>query len=292
MNLCWDWFKVFYYIAKEGQISKAAEKLHISQPAVSQTIKLLEESLGFTLFIRKPKGVTLTPPGNELIKHIQQAFNQISLAENKIMEFKNSNNGEIKLGTSDTLCSHYLLNYLKKYRRTNPNSKIHIYNMTTNEIILSLKQGNIDLGFINMPYSVDPDITIREIETLQDCFICGSDYKKYFKKKVNISDIVKHPIILLEEGTNMRRFVNKYFSDNNVQCEPELELGSIDLLTKFTMDNFGISFVTKNFVTNEIKSNEVFVIEVNEKIPKRSIGIIKMKGTLLTGSAQKFYDLF
>lgn len=292
MELSWDWYKVFYYVANEKQISKAAKKLFISQPAVSQSIKLLEESLGFSLFIRTPKGVNLTNQGIELFDSIKKVYILIKNTENKIKELNDEINGEIRFGASDTLCKHYLIKYLKTHRELYPKVRMHVFNMTTDEIIKSLQSGEIDLGFINLPNKITENIELKKIQTLQDCFICGENLKNNFLQSISISELSKYPILSLEKGTNMRRFLDKFFMNYGIDYQPELELGSIDILTKFAAADFGVSFVTKNFIEKELNNDEVFLVNVNEHIPERSIGIIKIKDNMLTKTVKNFYDLF
>ncbi|WP_028972972.1 LysR family transcriptional regulator [Spirochaeta cellobiosiphila] len=292
MNISWEWYKVFYHVASEQSISRAASLLHISQPAVSQTIKQMEEDIGFSLFIRTPKGVTLTEQGKGLYTSINQTFHTIKSAESKLEELNNSHTGAIRFGASDTLCSHYLIDYLKQYRKEHPKVRLHVYNMTTDQIIHSLQKGEIDLGFINLPNKLNENIELQNIKTLQDCFICGEQFKDHFKEPVPLQYLTRYPLILLEEGTNMRRFIDQYFSSNKVECKPELELGSIDMLTKFAAADFGISFVTKDFIEKELSTKEVYMVNVKEPIPSRSIGIIKIKDIVLTNTVKEFYEIF
>jgi len=292
MQLNWDWLRIFYQVAKDEQISKAANSLFITQPAVSQSIKLLEEYIGISLFIRTPKGVKLTSCGYDLYKEIQIANKSINNFCRKIEEFQDDNIGELKFGASDTLCKHYLINPLKKFKKLRPNVKIHIYNMTTMEIIDSLKTGIIDIGFINLPNKLDETIEVTEIKKLQDCFICGEKYKNLISSPIQLSELVNYPILLLEKGTNMRKFVDDIFSKYGIKCLPEMELGSIDILTKLTLADFGISFVTKDFISEELNREELFEINVIEQIPSRSIGIIKLKDVIFPKCAKQFYNSF
>lgn len=292
MDINLEWYKVFYHVAKERQFSKAAKSLFITQPAVSQSIKLLEKSIGGELFLRTSKGVLLTSEGKELFKYVEKALILIKNGESQFNQLRNLEIGVIKIGASDTLCSHYLILHLKNFRDTYPNIKIQVFNKTTYEIIDSLKSGEIDLGFINLPIIKDSVIEVVNVKSLQDCFICGKKYKDSFVNRVNLKELTNFPLLMLEEGTNMRKFVDEYFKDNNLTYSPELELGSINILTKFAIEGFGISFVTKNFVSNEIKNKEVFVIDVKEEIPSRSIGMIKMKHRNLTNASRSFYERF
>lgn len=127
---------------------------------------------------------------------------------------------------------------------------------------------------------------------LQDSFVCNSSYPHLLEGPISLSELVKDPVLLLEKGTNMRLFLDSYFSKNNVEYTPELELGSIELLTKFASQGFGISFVTKDFVKDELESGLISAIEVKEKIPPRAIGMISIKERPLTHGSKAFYDYF
>ncbi len=292
MNISMDWYKVFYHVAKEGQISKAAKKLFISQPAVSQSIKLLEDRLGGELFIRTQKGVVLTSEGEELFKFINTAFRYILNGEERFRELKNLDCGEIRIGASDTLCCHYLLDYFKIFHENYPKIKIHVFNKTSYEIIDSLKKGEIDLGFINLPVNIDTTLEIVSVEKLQDCFICGKTYKDAFTKPIHMNQLAKYPLLLLEKGTNMRKFLDHFFESLKITYSPEFELGSIDVLIKFATAGFGISFVTKNFVTKELKNKEVFIVDTIEPIPERAIGMVRLKDRSLSNATKIFYKSF
>lgn len=292
MEQNFEHYKVFYHVAKEGQISKAAMKLFISQPAVSQSIKALEKNLGGKLFIRTPKGVVLTTEGKYLYEYVEKAYSYLSSGERKFKELQNLEGGEIRIGASDTLCSHYLLSYLEAFHKEHPKVKIHVYNKTTYEIIDLLKKGEVDLGFINLPIQLDSSLEVTSVETLQDCFICGSKYKDDLINPVSLENLSKYPLLLLEKGTSMRKFIDEIFIKNEIDCEPEFELGSIDLLVKFASAGFGVSFVTKNFVKGELEREEVFIVDTVEELPRRAIGMVKIVDRALTNAAENFYFKF
>ncbi len=291
MEQNFEHYKVFYHVATEGQISKAAKKLFISQPAVSQSIRVLEKNLGGDLFLRTSKGVSLTSEGKVLYEYVKNAYSFLISGERKFKELKNLEGGEIRIGASDTLCSHYLLPFLEEYNKKNKKVKIHVYNKTTFEIIDLLKNGEVDLGFLNLPITEDKTLEIIEVEQLQDTFICGKKYKDDFLDEVSLSDINDYPLVLLEKKTNMRKFLNQIYLKNNVSYEPEFELGSIDLLVKFAKIGFGLSFVTKNFVKEELDSEEIYEVKIKEDIPKRAIGMAKIKGRPLSNATKEFYQM-
>jgi DNA-binding transcriptional LysR family regulator len=172
MNL--ELYKSFFFVAKNRSISKAAEYMYVTQPAVSRSIRQLEEDLGCVLFSRTPKGVKLTQEGEILYQYIEQAFNFISNAEKKIDDVKNLLSGEVRIGVSDTLCKNYLVPYLKLFHTLHPTIKIHVICPTTPGIVNLLKAGKIDFGIINMPFH-DEQLSFKDVMTVQDCFVVGEN---------------------------------------------------------------------------------------------------------------------
>lgn len=290
MEVNFELYKVFYMVAKEGQISAAAKKLFISQPAVSQSIKQLEEKLGGKVFFRTPKGMKLTSEGQILFKYIEKAYGFIITGESKFQEMQNLQCGEIVIGAGDTLCAHYLLPYLEEFHEEFSHIKIKITNRTTHEILNLLKSGSVDLGIVNLPIEEDKNLEIIETLDLEDCFICGDKYFSNLTEEVSLEELNEYPLILLEKGSNTRSFVDNLFSQNNILVEPEIELGSVDLLVKFAKIGLGISFVTKNFIHNELENKEVYEIKIKEEIPKRKVGVATLKGVPLSSSGKEFFN--
>jgi len=283
-------YKVFYNVVLEGQFSAAAKKLFISQPAVSQSIKQLEGKLGGKVFFRTPKGIKLTSEGEVLFEYIEKAYGFIMAGESKFKEMQNLECGEIVIGASDTLCAHYLLPYLEEFHKEYPHIKIKVTNRTTYEILDLLKSGSVDLGILNLPIEEDKHLNIIETLTLEDCFICGGKYYQEFTEKISLEQLNRYPLVLLEKESNTRHFINKLFNDKNILIEPEIELGSFDLLVKFAKIGLGISFVTKNFIHNELEKQEVYEIHLKEEIPKRKVGVVTLKGAYLSPSAKRFLN--
>ena len=287
MNL--ESFKTFYFAAQYGSISKASEQLYITQPAVSRAIKQLEDDMGCTLFIRTPKGVKLTQEGEVLYKYIDQAFNFISAAKKKIEDIKNLLSGEIRIGVSDTLCKHYPLPHLKRFNMAHPAIKVHVICPTTPEIISHLKAGKIDFGIINMPFH-DEQLHLKSIMEIQDCFVAGEKYKHLSTQKQPLSEIVKHPLLLLERSSNSRLYIDRYFQENSISVRPDFELGNIDLLIQFARFDFGIACVIKNFIKDDLAKGNLYEIEPLEKIPPRSIGAAWLKDVPLSIAASKLIN--
>ena len=288
MNL--EFYKTFYYVAKYENISKAAEHLYITQPAVSRAIKQLEDELGCALFLRTPKGVRLTQEGEILYTHLHQAFNFIETAEKKIDSVKNVQSGEIRVGVSDTLCKYYLVPYLKLFNTLYPAIKVHVTCPNTPGIISLLKQGSIDLGIINMPYT-DDRLNYKSLLEVQDCFVAGQKFKHLSYKLQPLNEIVKYPMLLLEQSSNSRQYIDQYFLAHSTLVKPAFELGNMDLLVHFAKFDFGIACVIKNFVEDDIQQGALYEIKPIEKIPPRTIGVAWLKDMPLSAAAIKLIDI-
>lgn len=287
MNL--ELYRSFYYIAKYGSISKAAENLYITQPAVSRSIKQLEDEMGCILFLRTPKGVKLTPEGELLYQYIEQAFNFISTAEKKINDTKNLLIGEVRIGVSDTLCKHYLIPYLKLFNTLHPAIKVHVVCPTTPGIISLLKGGSIDFGIINMPIN-DESLDFKNIMEVQDCFVVGEKYRSLSHKMQPLKEIAGHPVLMLEKTSNTRHYIDRYFKDNNITLTPAFELGNMDLLVHFARYDFGIACVIRNFIDEEIEKGSLYEVRPIERIPPRSIGVAWLRDMPLSTASRELIN--
>lgn len=284
-------YKVFYYTATKQSFSKAAEQLFISQPAVSQSISKLEEELGGALFIRTPRGVCLTREGEVLYQYIEQAYKLIMTGEKKIAEMHNLLAGDVRIGASDTLSKYYLIPYLETFHETYPEIQIKVFNGTTPEILKLLKSGNIDLGIINLPVD-DDHLVIKKGLGIQECFVVGRKYQELAQREIGLGELVQYPLILLEKGTNTREFVDLYATEHGVVFNPDIELGSVDLLIEFARIGLGISFVIKDFILEELARGELYEIKVAEEIPERSVGIVTSKNLPLSKAGEIFIKQF
>ena len=272
-NIPLDLYKIFCAVVKTGNMSAAAKELYISQPAVSMSIRQLEDRLGTPLLIRTTKGVRTTPEGAVLYEYLDQAMGLIKTAESKYMEMVNLKTGEIKIGASDTVIQNFLMPYLEQFNNENNNISIKVTNKTTYESLRLLKSGDVDICFINLPIAEDDDLEVIPCSTVHDCLIGGTKYRHLAENGLNLKDI------------------DQYTRENGVVLKPIIELGSSDLLLEFAKINLGLTFVIKEFTKNKIDGENIFEIPLTPPIPKRSIGIVKLKNVALSHAAQKFADL-
>jgi len=285
-----DLYRVFWQVAKSKSFSKAAKVLYMTQPAISQSIMQLEGELEVRLFNRNTKGVTLTLEGSHLFDYVNSAINLIDSGEEKLLEYKTLSVGELKIGVGDTISRYFLLPYLEKFHNKYPNIKFKIVNGTTIELCSILKSGEIDIAICNFPIE-DNNLDMIKILDIHDVFVCGEKYRENLKEVNDFESILSHPLILLENKSNSRNYVEKFMISKGLKIAPEFELGSHDLLLEFAKINLGIACVTREFSKEYINKGLVYEIKTKEEIPSRSIGVCALKSVPLSQGSNKFLEL-
>lgn len=291
MNSNLEYYKIFYYVAKCGSFTAAAEELCISQPAVSQGIKLLENSLGSNLFVRTQKGVKLTPEGEVLYSYVARGYESILLGESKFKKMIDLENGEIRIGASDMTLQFYLLSFLETFHAKHPKIKVTVTNAPTPDTLEYLYEGKIDFGVVSAPFHAKPDIHLIEVQTIQDVFLAGNEFEHLKNRQMEYSDLEKLPIICLEKHTSTRAYIDEYLKTNGVVLEPEFELATSDIIVQFTLRNLGIGSVVRNFAEKYIQSGELFELQFRQQIPKRNLCIITSDKNPISTAAKELLNM-
>ncbi|MCR5784627.1 MAG: LysR family transcriptional regulator [Eubacterium sp.] len=281
-------YRIFYTVAKYENISKAAKELYISQPAISKSIRKLEESLEVKLFNRSSKGVTLTDEGAILFNHVEEAFTILDHGEDELRRNLELGVGHIKLGVSTTLCKFMLLPYLNRFIKNNPHIKISISCQSSSETLDLISSGQIDMGFVSMIRQIK-DITFNPVGEITDTFVASRSYLE------NLSLRNIKPENYLSEGTlmllNKQNMTRKYVETNLLDCidtSDSIEVSSLDLLIEFAKIGLGISCVIKDFVLDEIKAGTLIEVPAPIKIPSRPVGFAYRRGASLTPAVKEF----
>lgn len=291
MNVNYELYKTFYSVAKSKNITKAAHELMISQPAVSKSIKTLEDQVGCTLFIRNKYGVSLTEEGETFYKNIKPAIEMIEHAEETLQETLNLDYGTLSIGVSNTLTRKYLLPYIKKFHEQYPRIKIKISTSPTFELITQARNGLIDFIILNLPYQLPSDFKETTLKEVNDCFIASKDWKELKGKTIPLKEINNYPLILIAKGSNTRIFLDDFCEKNNIMLSPEMELASHSLVTAFTKIGLGIGYATKEFLKKDLKEQTLFEIKTAPTIPPRQIGATYLKQKQLNKASLTFLNL-
>ena len=263
-------YKIFYEVAKAGNISKAAKELYISQPAISKSISKLEDSLGVSLFTRNSRGVQLTSEGELLFHHTESAFEALSRGENELKRIKDFNIGHLRIGVSNTLCKYILLPYLKGFIEKYPHVKITIESQSTTHTIAMLEQQHIDLGLIAEPSSRKPLIFVPVMD-IQDIFVSTKPYldNLYLREGRNTDIFQTGNILLLDRNNMTRKYIDEYLSEHQIVPSQVLEVNTMDILIEFGL---GIGCVIREFVQEELDKQMLVTIPMKWPIKKRTIG--------------------
>ena len=285
-----EYYKIFYYVAKYGRFTKAAEELCITQPAVSQAMKHLEQALATTLFYRTQKGMKLTREGEELFFYVRQGYEYLVMGEEKIKEMKDLSHGEIRIGASDMTLQFYLLPYLEQFHQNYPRVKIAVTNGPTPDTMNQLLSGNIDFGVISTPFAKKEEIAFQEVSRIEDVIVVGKRFKELTNRTLSYEILNELPVICLEENTSSRGFIDRHLLEHGVVLKPEIELATSDMIVQFVLRNLGVGIVMKEFVRNYLESGQLFALKFKQPIPRREIGIIRKNKRPLSSAAQKFLE--
>lgn len=263
-------YKIFLAVAECKSISKAAAQLYISQPAVSITIKKLEESLKATLFIRKSKGVELTENGRKLYDSAKRAFNILSDAEDRL-RLKHST-GYLRIASSNVLCKHFLMPYLKAFTSLYPNTDVSITCTSSSSACLMVEQCDIDLALAAKPENLGI-ASYHSLGMIDYIFVCTQAYRD--KLNCDNDKIFEYGNIMLLDNDNVsRRHLNSYYAQNNIRPLHILEVNEMDMLIEFAKMGIGISCVVKQFVEAELSTGSLIEIELSKPIQSREIGFL------------------
>ena len=290
MNIDLNLYRIFYVVAKKDNITKAAEELFISQPAVTQAIHSLESQIGAPLFIRAKKGVTLTEEAKVLFQFVESGLNYINNGENKFKELMNIESGTLKIGASTTVTQHVLLEYLDIFQYKYPNVSISITNNLTQELVKLLREGTVDLLIVNLPMKEYKDIEITPFMEVHDTFMVGKRKKDLVNKLFDLNKI-EDDFIFQKAPSNTRNFLNKCLSDNNIDINPKYDVVSFNLVKDMTKMGLGIGYITREFAKKELESGELFELNITPIIPSRQIGIATLQNMIPSFAARSFIDI-
>ena len=284
MNVDLELYRIFYVVAKHKHMTRASEELHISQPAISQSIKKLEEQLGGILFLRSNKGMELTEEGKMFYEYVKGALELINNAENEFTSFKDLSKGEIKIGCSTTLTKLVLINALKDFHLDYPNININITNDLTSNLINDLKLGKLDFVIFNESNIKETNLNLEKITELKQGFIYNPNF---FDDNVNtFADLNKVPLILQKEESNSRKLLDYLALQNNVKLIPKMEVVSQELITEFTNIGLGIGFAIIDLSKRNFRNLKE--LNINKKIPNINIYLATNKSVSLTFASKTF----
>ena len=269
-------YRIFFEVAKQGNISKAAESLYISQPAISKTIVRLEDNLNVKLFKRNSRGVSLTEEGEVLFRHVQEAIHHIEEAENALQKMKDYHIGHLDIGASTTLCRYILLPYLKKFMEEFPNIQINLKNQDSAKNLQVLDAQDIDLALVAIPKHLSPNQKVILEQEVEDIFVASPKYIENLKSLhgSDFSLFQNATVMLMDDKNVSRHYIDMYIRENQLDFKQVIALNTMDLLIDFAKIDMGISCVIRSFVEKDLENGSLMQIDIAPPIPKRKIGFM------------------
>ena len=290
MDINYELYKVFFYVAKTLSFSEASKKLYISQSAVSQSIKALEKKLNQTLFIRSTKRVKLTTEGELLFKHIEPAINLIIRGENQIMDANAMNGGQLRIGASDTICRYYLVPFLKEFHEHFPNVHIKVTNATSAGCVDLLENEVVDFIVTNFPNPrINSIRNVRKVREFHDVFIANNNFAHLKNKYLELEELLGYPLLMLNKLSMTSEFLHSLFQQHHLDLVPEIELSSNDLLIDLARIGLGLAFIPDFCLP--ANDPDLFIIKTKEMLPSRQLVVGYNDKVPLSEAARYFIDI-
>lgn len=281
-------YRVFYRVAQCGSISAAARELYLTQPAVSASVKALEDALHTQLFFRTGRGVSLTPQGEMLYGYIERAFTLVESGEDKLRDITGLRDGILRIGASDMTLRFYLLEHLQRFHENYPGVRLHVTNAPTPDTLSALRAGQIDLGVISGPLMQEDDIHYLGVRSVQDVFVESTLTPD--RHIITPEQLLELPLILLEQHTSTRAFIDAWFAGKCAGKTPEaaIELATSDLILAFAERGIGVGCIVEDFALDAIAAGRVRKLQLSDTLPARKFYLVTLKHISLSAAASAF----
>ena len=265
MNITYDYYRIFYYVAKYGSFTKAAEIIGNSQPNITRAMNNLESQIGLKLFIRNKRGIVLTPEGEQLFEHIKVAFFHIYQAEEEMKNQSSMASGSVVIGVSEIALHEVLLPVLSGFNKKYPDIKIQITNQSTPITLEALRLSQVQFALVTTPFDIKKPMKSIPIKEFDELLMASENFRELKKGKQSLIELVKYPWISLLPGTVTRTYHEDFFADNSLDFTPQMSVATTDQVLPMIKAGLGIGFVPKNMM----ESTEGLITVKLDKEPKR-----------------------
>lgn len=297
MNNSLSYYEIFHAVARHGSISKAAGELYISQPAVSKSIKKLEENLSVPLFTRTSRGVSLTEEGTLLFDHVDSALSSLTEGESLLKRNRELEVGHLHIGISTTLCKYLMLPYLQRFTEKNPHIQVTIDCLSSADTARLLEENRLDIGLIGKIRGLK-HVEFQKLMDIEDTFVASHTYIENLKLREGMdlsappAELFSHATLMLLDRENIsRQHIDRYFEEHHISPGQILETSNMELLIAFAKVNLGIACVIRDIADTEIKNGTLIEIPLKHEIPTRTVGFAFSKASGQNPAVSKFRQL-
>lgn len=291
MDINFEYYKVFYYVAKFGAISKAAEKLCVSQPAISQLIKKLEEQLGTNVFYRGRDGITLTEEGKKLYTWIENSVMTLENVNKQFGKYATLEEGTIRIRTGNTVAKEVLYRPLAKFMKKYPNIKFEITNGSNKESMKWLSQGELDIVLMNLPIeNIWTNVEIIEGSEKEFIFVMSKKFRMKYNVEINeFNDLKKYKLLLPRKIAPARKILESIYKEAK-DIEGENQISSEDIKVELAKNDCGIAFIEKFLIEEELETGKLIEIKLPKKIVAKT-GIATMDKSNISFATKKLVEM-
>ncbi|WP_181351213.1 LysR family transcriptional regulator [Thalassobacillus sp. CUG 92003] len=275
----------FLAVSKELHYTRAAENLGISQPTLSQQIRILESRVGAKLFHQKGKKIFMTDAGKVLMERANRVFYELDQATKEIAEINELSRGRLTIGSSG---NHLLHTSILSFHKLYPNIQLSIIDNTTEDTVANVLDFNYDLGVVFLPVQ-DDRLESRCLFTAELYIVCSRNHELASGPSIKMKELAKFRLLLLQTSYFIRRIVDHYCKESGIKIDPIIELSDLFSLLEITADNAGITILPKKYV-EQMNDPRVTVIPISDPIPKKEVGIIYQKKGFMSSAGKAFID--
>lgn len=287
-NINLNLYKTFYEVAKNNSISIASKNLYVSQPAISKSIKLLEEQLNIKLFYRTTSGVILTQKGEELYKYVSESLNILKYAKVAIKETENLERGSLIIGAPSHIISFFVLDRIYQFHDMYPNIDITIISRSSKELLGMLNNNELDFVIDISSYKDNLNhFHVETIKELKHCFVMSSDFKLLNNQKIEtIYDLKNFPLILPVFNSSHRKILNEYIGLRNVAFDNVISIETSEIIYNAIKNNLGIGYILYDIVKKDIEDKKMIMVNIKEELPKVSLNLIYNESMISVASKE------
>ena len=291
MYVDWEYYKIFYYVAKYQNFTKAARVLGSNQPNITHAMNRLESQLNGVLFIRSNRGVTLTPEGELLYSRIASAAAQIREAEEELSSSATLEHGTISISATETALNIYLSEKLRAFHTAYPGIRLRISNHSTPQAVQAVKNGEVDFAIVSTPAEVEPGLKQAELMPFYEVLVGGRTFTALASQHLTLKELANYPLISLSEESMTRSFYRQFFLDHDAVLRPDTEAATTDQMLTLVRSELGLAFVPEPMAKDLLERGEIVQLHLQEIIPARSICLVYDHHRPLNTAARKFQQM-
>lgn len=290
MNISFEYYRIFYYVAKYQNVTQAARMLICNQPNVTRVIRQLENELGCALFVRSNRGMKLTPEGEKLYSRARIAVEQLELAEAELSGDRALQSGLVSIGATEVALRTFLLPVLNEYRRRYPGVRLNIANYTTTQAITALKSSLVDIAIVTTPTGEIKGLRSHTLKDVQEVAVCGDYFQALTEQPITLTELSDYPLVSLGPRSMTYELYSRWFSEHGLPFTPAIEAATADQILPMVQNNLGVGFVPEAFLEGQSQPS-VFRLTIQEAIPSRSVVLLKRDDGVLSIAARMLEQL-